>query len=253
MKQYCYLCANRCPLDALSCGEGRRMYANEVLLGDGEGSEPERGIPADYGGFASPDGGDWPEDFFEARSPESPGAGEPPRAPDGPAEGAPASDPDEAPRKPKRSPRGSRRPRPDPEEALRRAEEATPLELFDRCYRALHRPDAGALRGQNRALAILAERGEMSQREMQDRLHVQPASMSELIAKLERKGYLTRARGEDRRAKRLRITQAGREAASKLPPAPDDPFSVLSEDQRAQLIEILNLLVGSADGHLLPR
>ncbi len=141
-------------------------------------------------------------------------------------------------------PRGPHpRPSIDPEELLRQAEDAPTLELFDICHRALHRPEAGAMRGQGRALAILAGRGEMSQRELQDMLRIAPGSMSELLAKLERKGMLTRARGDDRRSNLLKITEAGREAAAKITSPGDELLSALTEDQRTQFTATLKLLL----------
>lgn len=143
---------------------------------------------------------------------------------------------------------GSRGPHPrpprfEPEELLRQAERASTLELFDMCHRALHRPDAGAMRGQGRVLAILAARGEMSQRELQDALRVAPGSLSELIAKLERKGMLTRARGDDKRSNLLKITDAGREAAERVEAPSDELLSALSDDQREQFAATLKLLL----------
>lgn len=93
-------------------------------------------------------------------------------------------------------------------------------------------------------MAILAERGAMSQRELQDLLRIQPASMSELIRKLERKGYLTRERGEDRRSNLLRVTDAGRQAAASAASAPgDELLTALTPEQRDQLAASLRLLL----------
>ncbi len=103
-----------------------------------------------------------------------------------------------------------------------------------------HRPDAMAARGQERILMILSEQESMSQRQLQDMLRIQPGSMSEILTKLERKGLLTRERGEDRRGNLLRITEAGRRAtAGKPAPREEDLFSALTQEQQEQLRGLL--------------
>lgn len=259
MKRYCELCEKHCPIDDLGCGDGRRTYAAEMLLDEMDGAEPEeRRIPEGEmpRGPRIPrendevEGHRTPVHAFDKREGHRPphafdvsdGAHRPLHGPHGGLH-----DPHHPPFPPYDGfgPRGPhpRPPRFDPEELLRQAEGASTLELFDMCHRALHRPDAGAMRGQGRALAILAARGEMSQRELQDALRVAPGSMSELIAKLERKGLLSRERGDDKRSNRLRITDAGREAAAQVASPGDELFSALSDDQREQFAATLKLLL----------
>ena len=50
----------------------------------------------------------------------------------------------------------------------------------------------GKRRGQEKILRILWEQGEISQRELQELLGIQPGSMSEIAAKLESKGLIVR-------------------------------------------------------------
>lgn len=69
----------------------------------------------------------------------------------------------------------------------------------------------GKRRGQGRILRTLCQRGEMPQKELQDLLGIQAGSMSEIAAKLENKGLITRVRSEkDRRKMSLSITERGR-------------------------------------------
>lgn len=69
----------------------------------------------------------------------------------------------------------------------------------------------GKRRGQEKILRILWEHGEISQRELQELLGIQPGSMSEIAAKLEAKGLIARGRAEaDRRKILLSLTEAGR-------------------------------------------
>ena len=69
----------------------------------------------------------------------------------------------------------------------------------------------GKRRGQEKILRILWEQGEISQRELQELLGIQPGSMSEIAAKLESKGLIVRGRAEaDRRKILLSLTEEGR-------------------------------------------
>ena len=57
----------------------------------------------------------------------------------------------------------------------------------------------------------LCQRGEVPQKELQELLGIQAGSMSEIAAKLEDKGLITRVRSEeDRRKVSLSITEQGR-------------------------------------------
>ena len=80
-------------------------------------------------------------------------------------------------------------------------------------------------------------------------LGIQPGSLSELISKLEAKGFLTREKAEDRRGNLLRITDAGREAIPQVDHAPeDDPFAPLTDEQQDRLAALLRtLLAGWVD------
>lgn len=69
----------------------------------------------------------------------------------------------------------------------------------------------GKRRGQEKILRILMEHGEISQKELQELLGIQPGSMSEIAAKLESKGLVVRGRAEaDRRKILLSLTEDGR-------------------------------------------
>ena len=149
-------------------------------------------------------------------------------------------------------PRGGRppfgrppRPMPDREMLMERIESAGLPELMELSGRMMHhRPGAGSYRGQNLALSILAGRESLSQRELQQLLGVQPASMSELLTKLERKGLVIREKGEDRRGNLLRITEAGRAALPSAQAEPEEElFSALDAGQRQTLSGLLKALL----------
>lgn len=85
--------------------------------------------------------------------------------------------------------------------------------------RAAHRLEHGgpghAGHAQERVLAIVRERGGMSQRELLDLLDVRSASLSEVLAKLERNGLIARRRDDaDRRGFTVAVTDKGEAACS---------------------------------------
>ena len=91
----------------------------------------------------------------------------------------------------------------------------------------------------------------MSQKELQDLLGIQAGSMSEIAAKLEDKGLITRVRSEgDRRKVSLSITEQGRVRVAQSDEAHilrrrAELFAVLTPDEQRALAEILDKL--SAD------
>ena len=236
MNGYCNQCENHCALNDLHCGRGYSALQNgkregfeggtreydgaHECCGRGRGhhDDPARDFSPPHG---RPGSGDRPP--FDGRPPHGgmpPHGGRPPFG---------------------RPPR----PMPDGEMLLERIERAGLPELMELSGRMLHhRPGAGSYRGQNLALSILAGRESLSQRELQQLLGVQPASMSELVSKLERKGLATREKGEDRRGNLLRITEAGRAVLPSGRVEPEEAlFSALSEDQRQTLSELLKALL----------
>lgn len=135
--------------------------------------------------------------------------------------------------------------RPDPDFLKRRIDESDLMELIDMAGRlAQRRPQGGPAKGQALVLSILAGRDVLSQRELQQMLGIQPGSLSELVSKLEGKGYLVREKAEDRRGNLLRITDAGREAIPTADNQPEDnPFVALTGDQQDQLASLLRTLL----------
>ena len=135
--------------------------------------------------------------------------------------------------------------RPDPEFLKRRIEESDLMGLIDMAGRmAQRRPQGGPAKSQTLVLSILAGRDALSQRELQQMLGIQPGSLSELLSKLEGKGYLVREKAEDRRGNLLRITDAGRAAMPTADDGPEDnPFAALTDEQQDQLASMLRTLL----------
>lgn len=105
---------------------------------------------------------------------------------------------------------------------------------------------SGKYRGQRQILNILSGQPEISQKVLQERLEIEAGSLSELLAKLEEKGFLSRKRDEeDRRRMVVCLTEKGEEAVSRN--AEDesgtDLFAALDETERRQLKEILEKLL----------
>lgn len=118
---------------------------------------------------------------------------------------------------------------------------------FERCGRVLFNC-LGNRRGQRRILRTLCQRGEMSQKELQDLLGIQAGSMSEIAAKLEDKGFITRVRSEeDRRKVSLSITERGRARVAQSDEAHilrrrAELFCALTPEERATLEVLLDKL-----------
>lgn len=100
--------------------------------------------------------------------------------------------------------------------------------------------------GQGRVLKLLKLKPEISQKELAIILDIRPQSLGELLTKLERAGYVTRAPSEtDRRSLNVSLTEAGR-AVAEQPEEPTDMadiFDVLSEEEQDRLAAILAKLI----------
>ena len=106
--------------------------------------------------------------------------------------------------------------------------------------------------GQTRLLRILAQQSGASQKTLAEMMRIRPASLSELLTKLEKKGYVSKEQNhKDRRVTNYFLTPQGRTLADSLESVRSslgvEFFSVLSEDEKASLTEILNKLNQQAE------
>lgn len=97
---------------------------------------------------------------------------------------------------------------------------------------------------QKRILIVLNEAGRITQRELTERLGIQPGSVSEVIAKLEASGYITRSASDvDRRTVDIALTEEGKklaiEAAEQRKQRHEEMFSCLSADEKQELLGLL--------------
>jgi len=107
---------------------------------------------------------------------------------------------------------------------------------------------SGGRGGQKRILHILSKEGSMTQRELTQRLDIQPGSASEMIKKLESSGYILRTTNEaDRRTADISLTEAGKAQLREDGKESDRAglFSALSNDEASRLLSLLEKL--SAD------
>lgn len=106
-------------------------------------------------------------------------------------------------------------------------------------------------RGQGRVLALLKMQPEISQKELTYLLDMRNQSLSELLSKLEKAGYITRSQSEtDRRVVDLKLTDAGREAASQLEQQKegiDQIFECLNEEEQKNLSDYLERLIAELE------
>lgn len=100
---------------------------------------------------------------------------------------------------------------------------------------------------QKRVLIILYENGSMTQRELTERMGVQPGSASEVIGKLEKAGLIERSSSQaDRRTVDIQLTETGRkeaeEAALQRKKRHQDMFSNLSDEEKNTLLTLTEKL-----------
>lgn len=115
--------------------------------------------------------------------------------------------------------------------------------LLDRCGSIFAHRIGGGKRGQKNIMAVIAQHPGITQKELVDILGIQPASVSELLMKLEQNGLILRQKDdEDRRRIRVRLTEAGMRQQP-TEETLEDPFHVLSPDEQNQLCVLLEKLL----------
>ena len=97
---------------------------------------------------------------------------------------------------------------------------------------------------------LLCMKRGMKQKEIADEIRVSPSTLSEMINRLVEDGYVERKADEDdRRAKTLFLTEAGKERAeymlAQITLVVDSLFVNLDDDEKRQLIRLLDKLVGN--------
>ena len=100
-------------------------------------------------------------------------------------------------------------------------------------------------KAQRNALEIISKNPGISQKELAEALAVRPASISELLIKLENKGLITRIKDEkDHRISCAAITSDGENALNTPLPSLPDPFEALTTEEQEMLYTLLGKLLG---------
>ena len=103
---------------------------------------------------------------------------------------------------------------------------------------------ADTTRGQGRILAVLKLRDGISTKDLSYLLGVRISSLNELLAKLEKNGYVTREPSEhDKRVMLVKLTEKGRDEQQSEPSAYGDIFSCLSDDEQKTFGEYLDRII----------
>jgi DNA-binding MarR family transcriptional regulator len=105
-------------------------------------------------------------------------------------------------------------------------------------------------RGQGRVLAALKMQPEITTKDLAYLLGIRPQSLNELLAKLEKNGYITREPSEaDRRVIVNRITEKGRNETQQTADL-IDIFGVLNEEEQKRFGEALDRLIAALEEEL---
>ena len=106
-------------------------------------------------------------------------------------------------------------------------------------------------RGQGRVLALLKMQPEISQKDIAFLLDMKNQSLSELLTKLEKSGFITRMQSEaDRRVMKIKLTKEGKNAAQQAEQDKQDCsqiFDCLGEDERKNLSEYLARIIAELE------
>jgi len=108
-------------------------------------------------------------------------------------------------------------------------------------------------RGQGRILALLKLKPEISQKELGSILDIRLQSLGELLAKLERSGFIVRYPSEeDRRVLMIQLTEAGKQVASETDNIQEDfdLFDCLEADEQDILRIYLLRIIEKLENHL---
>lgn len=106
-------------------------------------------------------------------------------------------------------------------------------------------------RGQGRVLAILKLKPEMSQKELTYLLNMSKQSVAELVAKLEKSGYITREPSrDDKRVMTIRLTEEGAKAIDDTDDCEPDISKILdclNDEEQSAFSDYLGRIIGQCE------
>jgi DNA-binding MarR family transcriptional regulator len=107
-------------------------------------------------------------------------------------------------------------------------------------------------RSQGKLLRLLLERDGILVKDIVEELDIRPSSASELVAKLEKRGFVrTETDSQDKRAKHVYTTEKAREYSDRIKAAhneiADEVLAALSEEEQEQLLALLKKIAASLE------
>lgn len=103
-------------------------------------------------------------------------------------------------------------------------------------------------RGQGKILSILQQTPNISQKELVSQLDMRPQSASEMIKKLEKKGFIERYKSEeDQRVMMITLTKAGKVVLNQTGDFQPVFLNVLTKEEKQQFNRILEKLVSEIE------
>jgi len=114
------------------------------------------------------------------------------------------------------------------------------------CGKKLHHGVGGKC-SQERILMIVEQKGKITQRGLMDIIGIQSGSMSEIIAKVEERGFICRVKNQnDKRNLDIMLTEKGKAEAKRVRLHREEVqrklYAPLSDEEKEQLIVLLNKL-----------
>jgi DNA-binding MarR family transcriptional regulator len=107
--------------------------------------------------------------------------------------------------------------------------------------------DSGVHRGQPKLLFALAEEDGLAQTELVRRMQISPATVTKMIQRMEKSGFLRRERDpDDQRVSRVYLTDAGRALISEMIAISqnigEEVFAGFSQEERVLMQRLLQLM-----------
>lgn len=126
------------------------------------------------------------------------------------------------------------------------------LNRFGEQRRSKYGPMGDPYRGQGRILALLKLQPGISQADLAYLLGMRPQSAGELLAKLERAGYVLRTpSADDKRVLHVQLTEEGVKAAEQRVKG-ESAFAVLTEEEKSTLSELLAKVAAGLEAEVGP-
>lgn len=119
--------------------------------------------------------------------------------------------------------------------------------LLRRCYTIAHSRMAGGRSSQSEIMRIIHRQGPKTQKQLAEKLDIRQASLSEVIAKMEDNGLVTKTRDQkDHRVTVIDLTEKGLETTltnrEKHHRQRDEMLSCFTTDEKKQLAQMLEKL-----------